>query len=243
MATITTATAVAAAATIGTTKVTAPFCRVQGVARPSTDSTINFEVWLPATASAWSGRLKVDGTGGYAGATPVARMAADLAAGFVAAGSDMGHAGGESADWTMGHPEKVKDWGYRAHYFVTTAAKALTNAFYGRPVAHAYFEGCSNGGRQAMMMAQRYPELFDGIVAGAPSLFYADTLMSLVWTGQTQVPVLGQPPVLSAEKRAMMSARAHAACDAGRPGRPADHQSARLHLRSRRAAMHRRRDA
>ena len=135
MATITSATPVAAAETIGTTKVTVPFCRVQGVARPATDSLINFEVWLPATASAWSGRLKTDGTGGYAGATPVARMAADLAAGFVVAGSDMGHAGGESADWTMGHPEKVKDWGYRAHYFVTTAAKALTNAFYGKPAA------------------------------------------------------------------------------------------------------------
>jgi feruloyl esterase len=213
MTTITAATPVAAADTIGTTKVTAPFCRVQGVARPSADSLINFEVWLPA-AGAWTGRLKTDGTGGYAGATPVARMAADLAIGFVVAGSDMGHAGGESADWTMGHPEKVKDWGYRAHYFVTTAAKALTNAYYGKPAAHVYFEGCSNGGRQAMMMAQRYPELFDGIVAGAPSQFYGDTLLSLVWTGHSQVPVLGQPPVLSSEKRAMMSARALAACDA-----------------------------
>src|SRR5206468_1318035 len=125
-----------------------------------------------------------------------------------------GHAGGESADWTMGHPEKVKDWGYRAHYFVTTAAKNVTRAFYGRPADYAYFEGCSNGGRQAMMMAQRYPELFDGIVAGAPSQFYGDTLLSLIWTGHSQVSVLGQPPVLSAEKRAMMAARAHAACDA-----------------------------
>ena len=65
-----------------------------------------------------------------------------------------------------------------------------------------------------MMMAQRYPELFDGIVVGAPSHFYGDSLLSLIWTGHTQVPVLGQPPVLSAEKRAMMTARAHAACDA-----------------------------
>ena len=116
MATITSATSVAASETIGTTTVTAPFCRVLGVAKPSTDSLINFEVWLPATANAWSGRLKTDGTGGYAGATPIARMAEDLAAGFVVAGSDMGHTGGESADWTLGHPEKVKDWGYRAHY-------------------------------------------------------------------------------------------------------------------------------
>ena len=213
MATISSATPVAAGETIGTTKVSASFCRVQGVARPSNDSVINFEVWLPATA-AWSGRLKTDGTGGYAGATPVVRMNADLAQGFVVAGSDMGHTGGESADWTLNHPEKVKDWGYRAHYFVTTAAKAVTTAYYGKPAHHAYFEGCSNGGRQAMMMAQRYPELFDGIVAGAPSQFYGDTLLSLVWTGHSQVPVFGQPPVLSAEKRAMMTARAMAACDA-----------------------------
>ncbi|MEO8137675.1 MAG: tannase/feruloyl esterase family alpha/beta hydrolase [Betaproteobacteria bacterium] len=214
MATITSATPVAAAETIGTTKVSVPFCRVQGVAKPSSDSLINFEVWLPSTRGAWTGRLKTDGTGGYAGATPFSRMAADLAQGFVVAGSDMGHTGGESADWTMGHPEKVKDWGYRAHYFVTTAAKALTSAYYGKPAARAYFEGCSNGGRQAMMMAQRYPDLFDGIVAGAPSQFYGDTLLSLIWTGHSQVPVLGQPPVLSVEKRAMMTARAMAACDA-----------------------------
>lgn len=213
MAKINAATAVAATEIIDKLPITTAFCRVQGVAKPSADSLINFEVWLPA-AGAWTGRLKTDGTGGYAGATPIARMAADVAQGFVVAGSDMGHAGGESADWTMNHPEKVKDWGYRAHYFVTTAAKNLTHAYYGKPAAHAYFEGCSNGGRQAMMMAQRYPDLFDGIVAGAPSMFYGDTLLSLIWTGHSQVPVLGQPPVISAAKRTMMTARAHAACDA-----------------------------
>jgi feruloyl esterase len=213
MATISSAQPMAAAEVIGSTKVTAPFCRVQGVARPSGDSQINFEVWLP-DSTAWTGRLKTDGTGGYAGATPIARMAQDLAIGFAVAGSDMGHRGGESPDWTLGHPEKVKDWGYRAHYFVTTAAKALSHAYYGKPAHHAYFEGCSNGGRQAMMMAQRYPDLFDGIVAGAPSQFYGDTLLSLVWTGHSQVPVFGQPPVLSNAKRAMMAARAHQACDA-----------------------------
>ena len=214
MATITSATLVAAGDAVDTIQVSAPFCRVRGVARPSGNSLINFEVWLPAGVGAWTGRLKTDGTGGYAGATPIARMAADVAIGFVVAGSDMGHTGGESYEWTMGRTEKVQDWGYRAHYFVTTAAKAATQVYYGKPAAHAYFEGCSNGGRQAMMMAQRYPDLFDGIVAGAPSQFYGDTLLSLVWTGHSQVPVLGQPPVLSVQKRAMMTARAHAACDA-----------------------------
>ena len=129
--------------------------------------------------------MKVNGTGGYAGAMPYARLAQDIGDGFVTAGSNMGHDGGESASWTLNRPEKVKDWGLRAHYSVATAAKTLSSAFYGKPVKHSYFEGCSNGGRQALMMAQNYPELFDGIVAGAPSNFYPDLLMWLLWTGKT----------------------------------------------------------
>ena len=107
--TITSATVVAATSSVGGSKVTAPFCRVEGVARPSQDSEIKFEVWLPPTAAAWTGRMKVNGTGGYAGATPYARLAQDIGDGFVTAGSNMGHDGGESPDWTLGHPEKVKD--------------------------------------------------------------------------------------------------------------------------------------
>lgn len=213
-ATITSATSVTGPATIAGVDVAVPFCRVQGVARPSGDSEISFEVWLPPTATAWTGRLKVNGTGGYAGATPIARLAQDVGDGFVTAGSDMGHMGGESASWTLNHPEKVKDWGLRAHYFVATAAKAVANAFYAQPVAHSYFEGCSNGGRQAMMMAQRYPELFDGIVAGAPSMFYPDILMHLLWGGKLLTPVFGQPPSLSLAKRQMVTQRALATCDA-----------------------------
>lgn len=214
-ATITSATSVTPPATIGGTAVTVPMCRVQGVARPSSDSEIKFEVWLPPTAGDWSGRMKVNGTGGYAGATPYARLAQDIGDGFVTAGSNMGHDGGESASWTLGHPEKVKDWGLRAHYYVATAAKALSNAFYGKPVAHSYFEGCSNGGRQAMMMAQNYPELFDGIVAGAPSMFYPDLLMWLLWTGKTLTPTVAfGPPSISTAKRNAITQRALAACDA-----------------------------
>jgi feruloyl esterase len=202
------------AGTINGSPVSVSFCRVQGTARPSSDSEIKFEVWLPATAAAWTGRMKVNGTGGYAGATPYPRLAQDIGDGFVTAGSNMGHDGGESATWTMGHPEKVKDWGLRAHYYVATAAKTLSLAFYGTPVAHSYFEGCSNGGRQAMMMAQNYPELFDGIVAGAPSMFYPDILFSLLWTGKALTPVYGQPAVISAEKRALITQRVLDKCDA-----------------------------
>ena len=219
-------------------------CRVQGVARPSPDSEIKFEVWLPPTAADWTGRMKVNGTGGYAGATPYARLAQDIGDGFVTAGSNMGHDGGESASWTLGHPEKVKDWGLRAHYYVATAAKALADAFYGKPVQHSYFEGCSNGGRQAMMMAQNYPELFDGIVAGAPSKWYPDLLMWLLWSGKTLTP-----SAPSARRRSARQARGdHAAGAAGlrrqrRPRRRADHEPARVHLRHRHDGTVRRRHA
>src|SRR6266850_6011080 len=212
--TITSAILVTPPATIGGAAITVPLCRVQGVARPSFDSEIKFEVWLPPTAAGWTGRMKVNGTGGYAGATPYARLAQDIGDGFITAGSNMGHDGGESATWTLGHPEKVKDWGLRAHFSVATAAKTLGKAFYGRPVQHSYFEGCSNGGRQAMMMAQNYPELFDGIVAGAPSMFYPDLLFWLVWTGKTLTPVFGQPAALSPAKAAQITQRVLAKCDA-----------------------------
>jgi feruloyl esterase len=212
--TVSSAAAVAAGTNVNGTVVPVAMCRVQGVARPSSDSEIKGEVWLPDSAAAWTGRLKVDGTGGYAGSIPYPRLAQDVGDGFVAAGSNMGHDGGESASWTLGHPEKVLDWGLRAHYSVATAAKTLATVYFAAPVQHSYFEGCSNGGRQAMMMAQNYPELFDGIVAGAPSQWYPDLLMWLLWTGKTLTPVLGGPPSISTDKRAAITARALQVCDA-----------------------------
>jgi feruloyl esterase len=214
-ATMTSAALVSPPASIGGATVTVPVCRVQGVARPSSDSEIKFEVWLPPNVADWTGRMKVDGTGGYAGAIPYPRLAQDIGDGFVTAGSNMGHDGGESATWTLGHPEKVKDWGLRAHYSVATAAKTLALAFYGTPVKYSYFEGCSNGGRQAMIVAQNYPDLFDGIVAGSPSMFYPDLLMWLLWTGKTLTPTVAfGPPSISTAKRNAITARALQACDA-----------------------------
>jgi pimeloyl-ACP methyl ester carboxylesterase len=212
--TMTAATLVPAGTTVNGVTPTVPFCRVQGTARPSGDSEIKFEVWLPATAAAWSGRFKQNGTGGYAGATPYARLAQDIGDGFVTAGSNMGHDGGEAAAWTQGHPDKVKDWGLRAHYYVATAAKTLSQAYFDKPVAHSYFEGCSNGGRQAMMMAQNYPQLFDGIVAGAPSQFYPDVLFWLIHTGKVLTPVFGQPAAISSAQRQKITDRVLAKCDA-----------------------------
>jgi feruloyl esterase len=213
--TVSSAAVVAAGTTVNGSVVPVTMCRVQGVARPSSDSEIKWEVWLPNTAAEWTGRMKVNGTGGYAGATPYPRLAQDIGDGFVTAGSNMGHDGGEDPAWTLGHPEKVKDWGLRAHYSVATAAKTLAASYFGAPVEHSYFEGCSNGGRQAMMMAQNYPELFDGIVAGAPSQWYPDLLMWLLWTGKTLTPSAPfGPPSISVAKRAAITQRALQVCDA-----------------------------
>lgn len=213
--TMTAATSVTPPQTIGGAAVPVPMCRVQGIARPSSDSEIKFEVWLPPGAAQWTGRMKVNGTGGYAGAIPYARLAQDIGDGFVTAGSNMGHDGGESASWTLNRPEKVKDWGLRAHYSVATAAKALARAFYAEPVKYSYFEGCSNGGRQALLMAQNYPQLFDGIVAGAPSNFYPDLLMWLLWTGKTLTPSVSfGPPAVPDAKRVLVTQRVLQACDA-----------------------------
>ena len=212
--TIGSAAMVVSATKIGGADVDARFCRVQGVARPSSDSEIKFEVWLPDTAQGWTGRFKLNGTGGYAGSIPYPRLAQDVGDGFVTAGSNMGHDGGEGPEWTLNHPEKVKDWGLRAHYFVAMAAKTLANSYYAKPLRYSYFEGCSNGGRQAMMMAQRYPELFDGIAAGAPSQFYPEILTWLAYSGKLQTPVQGQPPVMPTAKRQLLSRASHAACDA-----------------------------
>ena len=212
--TVTSATRVSAGSKVANLDVETPMCRVQGVARPSADSEIKFEVWLPATAQSWTGRFKLNGTGGYAGAIPYPRLAQDIGDGFVTAGSNMGHDGGEAPGWTLNRPEKVRDWGLRAHFYVATAAKTLARAYYGSPVRHAYFEGCSNGGRQAMMMAQRFPELFDGIAAGAPSQFYPEILTWLAYSGKVLTPVQGQPPVLSAGKLKVLSDASRGTCDA-----------------------------
>lgn len=199
----------------GAATVTVPFCRVQGVAKPSAESEIRFEVWLPPTASGWNGRMKVEATGGFLGGIPYTRMGQMIEQGWVEAGSNLGHEGGESASWAL-NPEKVKDYGYRANFYVATAAKALANAFYAQPVKYSYFEGCSGGGRQAQMMAQRYPDLFDGILVGAPSMFYSDGVLNLYSQSRLQFPTASRypnDPVVPATKLAMVNAAAVAACD------------------------------
>ena len=160
------------------------FCRVTGEIRPTRDSDIKFEVWLPP--SGWSGRYESVGNGGFAGSIRYDSMLNPLLAGSVVASTDDGHdgpaIGATGADWALGHPEKVADYGYRAVHLTAVAAKAITAAFYGRRPAHSYFVGCSKGGQEGFMESQRYPEDFDGIVSGAAANEWTSLFSSFMWT-------------------------------------------------------------
>ena len=142
-------------------------CVVKAVTKPSTDSEIMFEVWMPVAA--WNGKYEQAGNGGWAGSIPTGALVAAVLRGYAAAGTDDGHAGGTWADWAIGHPEKLVDFGYRAVHETSVQSKAIIAAFYKRDPSHSYFFGCSDGGREALMEAQRFPDDFHGIIAGAPA--------------------------------------------------------------------------
>jgi hypothetical protein len=160
------------------------FCRVQGVLRPTPDSSIAFEVWLPANG--WNGRFLGVGNGGFAGAIGYSSLVAAVQGGYAAASTDTGHkAAGTDASWAEGHPEKVVDFGWRAVHLTAVAGKGLTSEVYGEPPRRSYFESCSNGGRQGLMEAQRFPEDYDGILAGAPAYAWTGLFTDFVWNAQS----------------------------------------------------------
>jgi len=142
------------------------FCRVTAQLTPTSDSDIRVEVWLPL--SGWNRKLLAVGNGGLGGAVPYGSLAAALADGYAAAGTDTGHVGG-NGDFVIGHPEKLVDFAHRAIHEMTVSAKTVVSAHYDAPPERSYFNACSTGGRQGLIEAQRYPEDFDGIVVGDPS--------------------------------------------------------------------------
>lgn len=188
-----------------------PFCRVAGIIRPSADSEIHFEVWMPA--SGWNGKFQGIGNGGYAGSISYGGLAAALRQGYASASTDTGHrAGGQDASWALGHPEKIVDFGYRAIHETTVKGKAIVQAYYGSPARRSYFNSCSNGGRQALMEAQRYPEDYDGIIAGAPANYW--TRLMLHAASMMKATAGGTPAYIPASKLPAIQAAALSACDA-----------------------------
>lgn len=146
---------------------TAAYCQVFITLRPTADSDIKSEVWLPE-ASVWNGKLLMEGGGGPIGSINTAGMTHAVHEGYASASTDTGHSG-SNGRFALGHPDKITDFAYRAMHETAVEAKALITAYYGRSPRLSYWEGCSTGGRQGLMSAQRYPEDFDGIIAGAPA--------------------------------------------------------------------------
>lgn len=188
------------------------FCRVAGAIKPTDDSDIQFEVWMPS--SGWNGKLQGVGNGGFAGSLSISGLASELRRGYATATTDTGHsaAAAPGATWALGHPQKVIDFGYRAIHETAVAAKAMIAAFYGEGPTYAYFNSCSNGGRQALMEAQRYPADYDGIIAGAPANYWTHLLVggSYLARAVADDPASFIPPA----KYPAIEAATLAACDA-----------------------------
>jgi feruloyl esterase len=156
------------------------FCRVAATLTPTKESDIKTEIWLPA--SGWNGKFEVVGNGGWNGAIDANALAAGVRRGYATAATDLGHQG-NGGPW-MQNPEKLADYGHRAVHETTVKGKAIVAAFYERGPRLSYFNGCSAGGRQGLIAAQRYPDDFDGIVAGAPALNATGRASFAMWVAQ-----------------------------------------------------------
>ena len=187
------------------------FCRVVARVAPTADSDIKVEVWMPV--SGWNGKFRGQGNGGFAGEIYYASIATAVAQGYASAGTDAGHSGkATDASWALGHPEKVNDFGYRAVHEMTQKAQSIIHAYYGTPASRSYFLSCSDGGREALMEAQRFPDDYDGILAGAPAYHWTALLTAAVTGAQalTQTPASYIP----SSKLPAIASAVLASCDA-----------------------------
>jgi pimeloyl-ACP methyl ester carboxylesterase len=191
MASVTTAKVVAAGTFVGPPqeftgqdlspfyKLLPAFCRVVVKATPTPDSDIVVEAWMPLAG--WNGKLEGLGNGGFAGQFSYQGLGAAIMHGSAAVATDTGHSGSSiDAAWALGHPEKIIDFGHRGIHEMTRLAKLVVQKYYGSGAKRAYFIGCSDGGREALMEAQRYPDDYDGILAGAPANYWTGLLSTAV---------------------------------------------------------------
>jgi feruloyl esterase len=185
------------------------FCRVVATTKPA----IQFEVWLPLQN--WNGKFQGVGNGGMAGVISYAAMAAALKRGYATASTDTGHVskGAFDASWALNHPELVVDFGYRGLHLTTVNGKEITRAFYSKQPEHSYYVGCSKGGQQGLMEAQRFPEDYDGLIAGDPANnwthFYAGGHLWYVLATQKD-----PESYIPANKVPILADAVNAACDA-----------------------------
>lgn len=186
------------------------FCRIEATLTPTPDSDIKVEVWMPA--SGWNGKFVGIGNGVWAGTISYFELGGPLSRGYAVAATDTGHTGnGLSADWAVGHPEKLTDFGYRGVHDMTVAAKAAVRDFYGSGPKLSFWNSCSTGGRQGLMEAFRFPEDYDAISAMAPANPMTDLMTQSLWTGYQAVRAPGAG--LSAAKLAVAHKAYLAECD------------------------------
>jgi feruloyl esterase len=185
-------------------------CKIDGVIGEA----VNFSLWLPEV---WKGKFVMGGQGGFAGVVESQALAMGaLEKGYAVAGTDTGHAGaGIDSTWAHGDMEKIANYGHAAVHRVTVAAKFLIERHYAAPISRSYFAGCSNGGRQGLMSAQRYPEDFDGVIAGAPAIDFTAISASFINATRVNYPEpdnLGSMLISWNESKALGDA-VLAACD------------------------------
>ncbi|HEY1581014.1 MAG TPA: tannase/feruloyl esterase family alpha/beta hydrolase [Terracidiphilus sp.] len=186
------------------------FCRVVAHSHPSSDSDIPIEVWMPLAG--WNGKLEGNANGGFAGSIDYVALGDSLIHGYASTGTDTGHsASGIDAKWALGHPEKIVDFGNRGIHEMTRIARLIVPHFYGSALTHSYFNGCSDGGREALMEAQKYPEDYDGILAGAPANYWTGLLSLAVI--DTQALTANPASFIRPAKIAAISKAVLAACD------------------------------
>jgi feruloyl esterase len=185
------------------------FCRVAATLTPSSDSDIRIEVWLPAAD--WNRKFLAVGNGGWSGNIAYAALASSLKRGYATASTDTGHVGG-SGSFALGHPEKLTDFAYRAVHEMTVKAKSIIEAYYTAAPRLSYWSGCSSGGKQGLKEAQKYPNDYDGIVAGAPANYWTHLITQSLWVAQA---TLKDPAsLIPREKFEALNRAALAACDA-----------------------------
>ena len=190
-------------------------CRVQLVLKPTPDSLINMELWLPTKN--WNGKFMGVGNGGFAGSIQglTNEMPQALRLGYATAGTDTGHQE-QGGNWAIGHPDKMIDFGYRATHEMTLKSKQLVKVYYDEAAKYSYFKGCSTGGRMALMEAQRYPEDYNGIIAGS----LANRHIHMWTAGVARSIELSRYPeeALPAEKAALVNQTVMGTCDTLKEG-------------------------
>lgn len=182
-------------------------CRVNGFIEPQ----VGFEVRLPVKG--WNSRLLVTGCSNLCGVLEIEGMEDALARGYAAATTDMGHRTGDTSDarWALNNPALEEDFGYRATHVATLAAKEIVTGYYGDQPDYAYFRGCSTGGRQGLVAAERYPDDFDGIIAGAP-FNQALSVPHMAWVLAANAGPGGKP-ILTRTEFNLLATAALEACD------------------------------